>query len=185
MLADVVANVGVSVGGTDYSPDVRDYHSLWLMFCQFNQQTNQHGKQHLPMFNRVLAHLRTHNITPLTINGKILWRSTFLTTILFGTTFSLRPEEAIMKIWLKLVFNQFKFPFFLRNIRPSLHWYDTKENEKHPCTYKLNNICQHEYMHTYIFTYLASYMHACIHKNLYTYTKNIYVYTHVHVEIHT
>ena len=35
-----------------------------------------------------LAHLRTHNITHLTIMGKILWRTILLTTTLLGATFS-------------------------------------------------------------------------------------------------
>ena len=41
---------------------------------------------------------------------KILW-TTFLTTILLGTTFPFIPEQAILKIWQKLVFNQTKFLF--------------------------------------------------------------------------
>ena len=49
-----------------------------------------------------------------------------------GNNIFLRPEGAILKIWWKLVFNQFKF-----NIRPSLHWYDTKQNEEHQCTYNV------------------------------------------------
>ena len=52
-----------------------------------------------------------------------------------GNNICLTPEEATLKIWQKPVFNQFNF-CFLRNIRPSLHWCDTRQNEKHPCTKK-------------------------------------------------
>ena len=43
--------------------------------------------------------------------GKQLLQKTFMTTILLGTIFSFRPEEAILKIWQKLVFIQIKLQF--------------------------------------------------------------------------
>ena len=42
---------------------------------------------------------------------------------IIGNYIFLRPEEAILKIGKKHVFNQFDFNF-LRKIRPSLHCYD-------------------------------------------------------------
>ena len=98
------------------------------------QQTNIHYNicQHT---KRVLVYLRTHNSTSLTIRGKILLRTTFLTTILLGT-FSFRPEEAILKIWQILVLIQIKFLFSeknttdmitnrMRNIHTSCRFYFT------------------------------------------------------------
>ena len=64
----------------------------------------------------------------LTIMGKILWRTAFLTTILLGTTFSFRPKEAILKILQKLVLNQKNSVFW-----EIYHSCDTKQNEKYPC----------------------------------------------------
>ena len=42
--------------------------------------------------------------------GKILQRTTFVTTVLRGT-FSFRPQEVTLKIWSKPVLNQIKFLF--------------------------------------------------------------------------
>ena len=37
ILADIAADAGVSVVNTNCSPDVGDYHSLWLMMCHYEQ----------------------------------------------------------------------------------------------------------------------------------------------------
>ena len=112
MLANVVANVGlllvkliiVLMFGTNIVLN-QDYN-------KFNQQQTNIGNNICQHITGALAHHRTHNTTPLTIMGKISWWTTFLTTILFGTTLSFRPEGAIMKIWQKIVFNQIIFLFF-------------------------------------------------------------------------
>ena len=56
------------------------------------------------MYYRVLAHLRTHKITPPYHHGENIMDN--IPDKFVGNIF-LRPEEAILKIWQKFVFNEF------------------------------------------------------------------------------